>query len=177
MPSLHALIQMINKLFLSTLSWYKNQLEVAVARCEWLAAEEHKGQAVPPGFRDGSHGVRGCDQRAVAQLEEIWQRGEFERAQAGHGAAAVARCLLTRSTGRITFASNAAFDISRNKFVNLSKYDFCLTTAASGSVGAARKGQGGATVRVILPDAELRKGYCSVLKSGFSGTRPENLCQ
>ena len=72
--------------------------------------------------------------------------------------------------------TNAVYDTLRCCFVPTSKYDFCLMSCGYPWVcptSAARQ-RIAALVPAILPDPEYREGYVSVLKSGLTGTRPEN---
>ena len=63
----HALIQMVQKLYISTLSWYKNELEKAVKREDWLENEENKGHEVPAE-------LQGTERSACADSIKISQR-------------------------------------------------------------------------------------------------------
>ena len=72
--------------------------------------------------------------------------------------------------------TNAVFDSFRGVFVTPSKYDNCLMTCGKPWIQPKpEESQKVADLFTsIFPDPEMRAGYASVLKSGLTGTRPEN---
>ena len=72
--------------------------------------------------------------------------------------------------------TNATFDLNAGAFVVQSKFDYCMTNCGRPWIepSEAQRTKVAALFESIHPDAEIRRGYISVLKSGFSGTRPEN---
>ena len=175
----HVLIQMIQKLYLSTLTYYKDTLEKAVTREDWLAVGENKGRAVPAELQGADRTV--CAD-AIRNLSKTMKRY-------GNGANTHVRKLVVEQLRSFALPfdpfdqkhalfcfTNAVFNVSRGKFVKVSKYDYCLMTC--GKPWFPPRPEERAKVAILfestLPDAENRRGYVSVLKSGMSGTRPEN---
>ena len=72
--------------------------------------------------------------------------------------------------------TNRVFDIQNSNFVAVNKYDYCQMTCGKEwndyTTEEIRKVAG--IFEDVFPDQELRRGYISVLKSGFTGVRPEH---
>ena len=71
--------------------------------------------------------------------------------------------------------TNATFDLHLGTFVPISKFDFCQMNCGRPWIEPtdAQRKKVAALFESIFPREEIRRCYISVLKSGFSGTRPE----
>ena len=72
--------------------------------------------------------------------------------------------------------TNATFDLREGVFVPQSKFNLCMMNCGRPWIEPteAQNNKVSALFDSILPKQEMREGYTSVLKSGLSGTRPEN---
>ena len=72
--------------------------------------------------------------------------------------------------------TNATFDLRLGAFVPISKFDYCQMNCGKPWIEPtqAQRDKVAALFESILPKEDMRRGYVSVLKSGFSGTRPEH---
>ena len=175
----HALIQMVQKLYISTLSWYKNELEKAVKREDWLENEENKGHEVPVELKGTE---RSACAESIKNLSKAMKRY-------GNGSNTNVRKLIVEQLRSYALPfdpfdqkhhlfcfTNAVFNVTSGTFVKASKYDYCLMTCGKPWIppGSQERAKVAQMFESTLPDPEIRRGYVSVLKSGLSGTRPEN---
>ena len=177
----HVLLEMVRKLFASSIAWYKEQLRQATQEelqndtmsmmsdmeSEAGSEQDSKVKQLAKAIKELANGVlsygntRNTNVRklVVEQLRSFaMQTDPFDQQH------------------HLFCFTNAVYDVQRMRFVKASKYDFCLMTCGKPWIPpkAEETAKVAALFESILPDEEMRRGYTSVLKSGFTGTRPEN---
>ena len=72
--------------------------------------------------------------------------------------------------------ANGVYHIRKLKFCARQQYDFCRMTSGRDWQHPAPEAllKVAALIKQVFPDPEIRRGYESILKSGFTGRRPEN---
>ena len=164
----YVVMEMVRKLYASSITYYTKELHHLIDS-DYKDKDEHEDQIkkLQCKIQKLAHGLKmyGCSlNRNVSTL--ISQQMRYN---------AVTDDPFDRNPYLFCF-TNAVYDIQKDAFTQISKYDYCQMTCGK----AWRPPIRDEMQRVkkmfedILDDEEIRRGYVSVLKSGFTGIRDEH---
>ena len=177
----HVLMEMVRKLFASSIAWYKEQLRLATQGEAQSEAASTSSDAQSDAGSEQDARVKQLASAIKDLANGVLTYGHARNTNVRKLVVDQLRCFATQADPfdqrhHLFCFTNAVYDVKRMRFVTASKYDFCLMTC--GKPWVAPKPEEvvkvAALFESILPDAEMRRGYTSVLKSGLTGTRPEN---
>ena len=173
----HILIQMVQKLFQSVIGWHNSQLETSTSREAW--EQENKDVEVPRHLKSAERGV--CLKAVKEAVTNMKKHGYAANKNVRNLVIEQLRSYALQTDPfdqkyHLFCFTNAVFDTSKGTFVKPSKYDYCLMTCGKPWITPKLEEANKVAdiFESILPEREIRAGYTSVLKSGFTGTRPEN---
>ena len=173
----HILIQMVQKLFHSIIGCHNSRLEQATKREAW--EKENEGRDTPKELEGGSR--EGCSHAVEQAAKSLSAYGNATNKNVRNLVIEQLRAYALQTDPfdqnyHLFCFTNAVFDSSKEDFVKASKYDYCLMSCGKPWIAPAPEEvkKVADIFESILPDREIRRGYNTVLKSGMTGTRPEN---